>query len=279
VIAPSSPFDRTLVLRGIGWLGQRYRVEFERSLFDTSGYLAGSDERRLQELDAALRSDAAAVIAARGGYGLTRIAHRADWGALGSRPKWLVGFSDATVLHVEAAKLGLASLHASMVLALGRADAQAREAWLQALEDPTRLRTLSGLEPLIGGRASGPLAGGNLTLLSTCSAARRLALPAGCVLVLEETGESSFRIDRMLTALIQAGELDRVSAVAIGDLTDCSHGKYGVPPLEVMAERLAALHVPVVAGLPVGHGRRNHPIPMGIGATVDTTTRTLSFGY
>jgi muramoyltetrapeptide carboxypeptidase len=278
VIAPSSPFDRTLVLRGMGWLGQRYRVEFEPGLFNAMGFLAGSDERRLSELDAALRSDAAAIVAARGGYGLTRIASRADWAALAARPKWMVGFSDATVLHVEAARVGLASLHASMLAGLGRGDAHARQRWLEALERPTCRRVFRGLEMLAPGQASGPLAGGNLTLLFVCSAARRLMLPAGCILVLEETGESSYRIDRMLTALTEAGELDRVAGVAVGELTDCSRGRYGVAPLQVMTERLAALGVPVAAGLPIGHGSQNYPIPLGIPATLDTTEGILSFG-
>jgi muramoyltetrapeptide carboxypeptidase len=278
VIAPSSPFDRTLVLRGMGWLGQRYRVDFEPGLFEATGFLAGSDERRLRELDSALRSDAAAIVAARGGYGLTRIAFRADWGALAARPKWLVGFSDATVLHVEAARLGLASMHASMVAGLGRGDAYARQQWLDALERPTCPRVFEGLETLSPGQATGPLAGGNLSLLFACSATRRLALPAGCILVLEETGESSYRIDRMLTALTQAGELHGVRGVAVGDFTDCSGGRYGVSPLEVLADCLAPLRVPVVAGLPIGHGCRNHPIPLGITATLDASRGILSVG-
>ncbi|HEX3773314.1 MAG TPA: LD-carboxypeptidase, partial [Polyangiaceae bacterium] len=83
VIAPSSPFDRTLVLRGIGWLGERYRVEFDWSIFERTGFLAGSDARRLEELDRALQDpDVGAIVAARGGYGLTRIAHLADYSAL-----------------------------------------------------------------------------------------------------------------------------------------------------------------------------------------------------
>src|ERR1041384_6961368 len=97
VIAPSSPFDRALVFRGMGWLSERYRLSFDRDLFERKGYLAGSDERRLDELDRRLRDpDLSAVLVARGGYGLGRIAHRADWGALRAAPKWLVGFSDAT---------------------------------------------------------------------------------------------------------------------------------------------------------------------------------------
>src|SRR5450432_1841250 len=109
VIAPSSPFDRTLVLRGMGWLGERYRVEFDWSMFERSGFLAGSDARRLDELDRALADlNLAAIVAARGGYGLTRIAHLANYGALLRYPKWIVGCSDITALHVEARSVGVA---------------------------------------------------------------------------------------------------------------------------------------------------------------------------
>src|SRR3954468_81949 len=90
VIAPSGPFDRTLVLRGLGWLGERYRVEFDWSIFERTGFLAGGDERRLDELNLALADpNLGAIIAARGGYGLTRIAHLADYGALLRYPKWI----------------------------------------------------------------------------------------------------------------------------------------------------------------------------------------------
>ena len=108
MIAPSGPFDRALVLRGMAWLGRRYRVEFERSIFERSGFLAGSDARRLGELNQALAEPGlSAIIAARGGYGLTRIAHLADYGGLLRHPKWIIGFSDVTALHVESSALGL----------------------------------------------------------------------------------------------------------------------------------------------------------------------------
>ncbi len=101
VIAPPSPFDRAHVFRGLGWLSEHYRVDFDRSLFERDGYLAGSDERRLAELDRWLRDPSiGAIVAVRGGYGLTRIADRADFSALRRAPKWLVGFSDVTALHV-----------------------------------------------------------------------------------------------------------------------------------------------------------------------------------
>src|SRR5262245_48669158 len=185
VIAPSSPFDRTLVLRGMGWLSERYRVSFDRDLFAKQGYLAGSDERRLAELDARLRDPTlGAVLVARGGYGLGRIAHKADWAALRANPKWLVGFSDATVLHVEALAAGVASLHAHTTAGLGRGSERLRERLQSALEEPERARTLRGLETWVSGSAEGPLVGGNLTVLFSCLASGRLRFPPGALLVI-----------------------------------------------------------------------------------------------
>lgn len=278
VIAPSSPFDRALVLRGMAWLRERYQVSFDRDLFERQGYLAGSDERRLGELDARLRDpELGAVIVARGGYGLGRIAHRADWAALRRHPKWLVGFSDATVLHTEALGVGVASLHAHNTAGLGRADAQRRDAIRDVLEHPAKPRTFRALEPWVAGTAEGPLVGGNLTVLFTCHAAGRLRLPPGALLVLEDVTEQAYRVDRMLTAMYVAGALDRIAGVVLGDFTDCPPSR-GVTVREVLAERLAHLGVPVAAGLPFGHDERNEPVVLGVRARLDAARGTLETG-
>lgn len=272
VVAPSGPFDRTLVLRGLGWLAERYRVSHGSGLFAREGFLAGTDERRLAELNLALRDpEIRAVIAARGGYGLTRIAHALDMGALRRFPKWVVGFSDVTALHVEAAAAGVASLHADNVAGLGRGDAVSRAQFTTALETPEVPRRFENLETWSSGVASGPWFGGNLTLLHACAAAQRLKMPTGCVLLLEDVSEAPYRVDRMLSALVSGCALDNVAAVVVGEFLDCPPGRYRVPIEKVLRERLCALGVPVVARFPCGHGRHNVPVPLGLRATVDAT--------
>ena len=184
MVAPSSPFDRTLVRAGMGWLGSRYRVRFDAGLFARAGFLAGDDARRLAELNAALADDETeAIVAARGGYGLGRIAPNLELGPLVDRPKWIVGFSDLTALHVEAARVGVMSLHAHNAAGLGRGDAVAREAWLNALERPSPT-TFEGLTVFHPGEAEGRLSGGNLTVLFAAHAADRLRLATGAILLL-----------------------------------------------------------------------------------------------
>ncbi|WP_437987594.1 S66 peptidase family protein [Sorangium sp. So ce117] len=292
VIAPSSPFEHVLARVGIGWLAQRYRVLFDagegppppfdgdgdgrrgappslsapshHGLFARAGYLAGSDARRSDELARALSHPGVrAIFAARGGYGANRFVHRLDWSALAAHPRWIVGFSDVTALHVEAARAGVASLHGVHVTALGRGDARARAALIRALEDPLGERRFDGLTTLRAGVAEGPLFGGNLALLHACAAAGRLRVPEGCILLLEDVTERPYRIDRMLATLDVGGHLAPAAAVVLGDFDQCAPGPDGITVDEVLRDRLLPLGIPVVAGLPIGHGHRNEPAILG----------------
>jgi muramoyltetrapeptide carboxypeptidase len=278
VIAPASPFDRTLALCGIAFLGERYRVQFDWSMFERDGFLAGSDERRRSELGRALAApEVSAVICARGGYGITRIASDLDFTALRAQPKWLVGFSDVTALHLEAQAVGVASLHAHHAAGLGRGDCYARQRWLAALEQPDEPRALRG-RALAPGCVRGPLVGGNLTVLFTCAVTGRLRIPDGAILALEDVTEASYRIDRMLSALRVGGHLRGVRGVAVGGFTDCPPGPHGVPVEHVVARELGLLGVPVVTGLPFGHDLPNEPLLLGAEAELDADSGCLRLG-
>lgn len=269
VVAPSGPFEHAPAWRALGWLSERYRVRFSRGLFASDGYLAGPDPRRRDELAAALIDpEVRAVIAARGGYGASRVAHGLDWSAFANSPRWILGFSDITVLHAEATRVGVASIHGPNLTTYGRSDAKSRAAILHALEHPADARTFRGLSVVHKGAATGPLVGGNLTLLHACAAAGRLAIPEGAVLLLEDVSERPYRIDRMLASLSAGGYLARVSAVVLGDFTQCEPGPEGTTFESVLRFHLGALGIPVVAGVPVGHGPLNEPVVLGAEARV-----------
>jgi len=270
VVAPASPFEHVLCWVGLGWLAQRYRVRFSRGLFTRKGYLAGDDERRRDELLQALTEPGVrAVIAARGGYGASRFVHALDWSALCREPRWIVGFSDITALHVEASRVGVASLHAPHVTSLGRGDARARADFIRALEHPHEARSYASLGVLSPGRAEGVLFGGNLTLLHATAAAGRLCLPPRTILLIEDVTERPYRIDRMLTTLTVGGHFERVVGVVVGDFTQCGPGPDGITIEQVLRHHLPRLGVPVVTGLPVGHGVRNDPVVLGARARID----------
>jgi muramoyltetrapeptide carboxypeptidase len=174
-----------------------------------------------------------------------------------------VGFSDFTVLHAEAWRRKLATVHGAMVCSLGNADDAARRQWIETLEQPRKERSFRSLVSWRRGTATGPLVGGNLAMLHAAAAASRLLIPKGAVVLLEDIGERPYRVDRMLTNLTAGGHLARASAVLVGDFTDCAPGADGTTVEDVLRERLLALDVPVLAGMPVGHGRRNDPIVFG----------------
>ena len=273
VIAPSSPFDRTAFETGLAFLRERYEVRHRDDILDRDGYLAGSDARRLAELREALADpDAAAIVAARGGFGATRLLDHVGPEVVGRAP--LVGFSDITALHALWQRAGRPSLHASMVAALGRkGPAPARARWIAALEGTQSAFTdLASWHP---GRAEGVLVGGNLAVLGALVGTPHAPPLDGSLLLLEDVGERPYRLDRTLTTLRQAGWLTRVAGVVVGDLTDCRAGIDGVEALQVLEQHLAGLGVPVVAGLPVGHGSDNAPIWLGARYRLDATAGSL----
>lgn len=270
VVAPSSPFDREELFRGLAWLCTRYRVRMASSILTRRGYLAGDDARRAAELAAALSSpDVEAIVCARGGYGATRILDAVPWEALDRSPKWIVGFSDVTALHAMAGARGLASIHGPNVTGLGRTiSAGERLSLLDALERPEARQAWSGLEVVVAGRAEGPVVGGNLALVEAMAAAGRLRVPQGAILALEDVTERPYRIDRMLTSLRLGGYLARAGGVVLGGFTQCEPGPDGVTAREVLTS-LRDLRVPVVMGAPFGHGAPNHAFVLGRRAVLD----------
>lgn len=277
VIAPAGPFDRALFYRGLSWLSERFRVIYDRGVFQRSGLFAGDDSRRLNELNAALRCpQTAAIIAARGGAGCSRIAPAADFAALRQYPKWLVGFSDVTALHVEAQAVGVASLHAHNLTGLGRSHMATRTEWLQALSAPHEAPPQTPLEMLTPGSAQGPVVGGNLALVHNAVAAGRWHSVPGAILFFEEVAEACYRIDRMLVALEQAGVFRTAAAVLVGDITECDVGQAGVSARDVFASLGARTSLPVAWGFPAGHGVRNVPLILGQRLNLDLGLLTLA---
>lgn len=274
LIACSGPFDHTLLWRGAGWLAQRYRVRVSRALFRRDGFLAGSDAERRAELEAALRDpDARAIVAARGGYGAGRIAADVDWALLDADPKWIIGFSDVTALHIEAQRRKIVSLHAANAAGLGRGDASVRADWIARVEAPERRYELLATAILRPGSAVGPLFGGNLSLLASYGLATAARPPPGSIVFFEDVDEAPYSVDRMLTSLRTAGFFDEAAGIVVGEMTGCQPGRHGVAVEDVLRDRLAGLGVPVIIGIRVGHGRHNAPLLLGRPARVDASTQ------
>ena len=272
-VSPASTPDRGAVLRAAAELKSwGLRVEFGEHAFERSGFLAGTDEQRLSDLNAALRDpDIRAIIATRGGKGSYRIADRLDFAAARNDPKFLVGYSDITALHLSLFHhCGLAGIHGAVDPGHGalKTALMTDECILvrSRADEATAALTTRG-------SATGVLIGGNLDLVAT-SAGWNLPTLSGAILLLEAIDMPIGQVDRQLTMLRKAGHLTGVAAVAIGRFTGFDPNA-SVPIIDLLREHLDRLAVPVLGGLPLGHGDRPASVLVGSMAALDTRSREL----
>lgn len=252
---------------------------------DERGHLAGLDDDRLADLEAAFADpDLRAVFVGRGGYGSTRLLDRLDWDVLASDPKPLVGFSDVTALSLAAwQRIGLVSVHGPFVGGLPALGGPGVRQLRHLLTDPDPVGPLGGIDggkgihTVTGGTTEGALLGGNLaTLCSLVGTADHPDL-VGAVVFLEDVNEAPYRVDRMLTQLLRAGVLDDVHGVAVGRFVRCDppRDRPSLTTDEVLDERLGDLGVPVLRGLPIGHFGRQLAVPVGVRVRLDADRGTL----
>lgn len=249
------------------------------------GYLAGTDEERIADLNTAFHDPAIdAIWCLRGGFGITRILDRVDFQAAAERPRVVIGYSDITALLLALYRTtGIVTFHAPMARApltgfsrnhfervLGRNGSAGRLGRLPSPSDVLVPRS-PRIIPLRKGTAEGPLVGGNLSLVAALIGTRYFPDLDGAILFLEDVGEDLYRIDRMLAQLRMVGALDRLAGVILGQFTDMkrgtSDGALGFD--EVVSTYLDPLGIPVACGLPFGHVDDQWTMPIGVRARLD----------
>ncbi|MFE1960495.1 LD-carboxypeptidase [Streptomyces sp. NPDC059479] len=284
VVAPSGPVAPERLEAGLdilrGWDLDPVVAPHVLDVHPQLGYLAGTDEDRARDLQEAwCDPSVSAVLCARGGYGVQRMADLLDWTAMrAAGPKVFVGYSDITALHEAfARRMGLATLHGPMVATVGfLKEATTQESLRATLFEPESVRTLGRdtARPLVPGRARGVTLGGCVSLL-----AADLGTPygrpsaAGGLLLIEDVGEEPYRLDRVLTQLVRSGWLDGVAGVALGSWAEC--GPYDAVRT-LFLDRLGGLGVPVVEELGFGHGESTLTMPLGVPAVLDAESGTLT---
>lgn len=280
VLAASGPSQIENILQGalaIERLG--YRVTLADNIAHRHrGYLAGSDDERVEEVNRFLRSpEYDAFFFARGGYGSMRILDRIDWTAIAANPRPVVGFSDITAIHqAMATKAGVAGLHGPMLnLDFRNGLSPEHEQWFWSV--------LSGKAPLehqftrdqvlVDGDAEGILFGGCLALTAALVGTPYDFWLDGGIWFWEDVDEPVYRIDRMLTHLRLSGRMPRISGVVIGALKDC-----GEEPemLSLLHDTFGSLNVPVVRNLPFGHHGNNLLMPIGTKVRLNTIDMRLT---
>ncbi|KPY40918.1 Muramoyltetrapeptide carboxypeptidase [Pseudomonas savastanoi pv. retacarpa] len=282
LVSPAGPVDPGKIDAAVevlkGW-GLRPRV-YPHALGKYSFY-SGTDEERLADLNAALADpEIRAVICNRGGYGVQRIVQQVDMDAVRRDPKLVTGFSDITALH------GALWNHARLATIHGPVASQLERGGLFVTG---MHHVLMSTEPVLlkadhasptakvrtGGSAQGLLLGGNLCILDTSVGTPFMPDMTGAILLIEEVNEPAYRVDRMLTHLGNCGILARLAGVAVGEFTPAANTGGTISPADVLLERLGSLGIPVLGGLPVGHGDLNQAVPLGTQAILDADAGTL----
>jgi muramoyltetrapeptide carboxypeptidase len=292
IVSPGSPPEtRAEVQRGIAWWESKgYRVRLMPGALDQDGWHAGSPEVRARDLRAAFADpEIDAIQTMRGGYGSAQVIPLLDFDAIAQTPKAFVGLSDITALHAALlARAGLTTFYGPSLTVFGGPSPSpfTVDRFLEVLggettgpvpEDRDRLTVIS----IAGGKAAGRLVGGCLVdFIYTIGTPWEPELD-GAILFFEEVGTAPIRIDRALLYLTQVGKLKGVRGIVVGELAGCEWHEHTSAPrsktLEnVLEDRLGGLGIPVLYGLPLGHGESLATLPLGVEATIDADALTLT---
>jgi muramoyltetrapeptide carboxypeptidase len=260
------------------------RVELGENIFAQEHQFAGNDTQRADDLQNALNDrDCAAILCARGGYGTVRIIDKIDWDAFKQNPKWIIGYSDVSVLHNTLQNMGFASLHASMALDFTKNSPESltliREALFgQYYQVKAPAHAFNRL-----GAVEGEIVGGNLSMLYSCLGSQSAIKPAGQILFFEDLDEYLYHIDRMMQNLGRNNYLNGIKALLIGTLNDMNDNKipFGESAEEIVSRHANKFDFPIAFGLPFGHSSHNLPLIFGQKVTleVNSTASILNFNH
>jgi muramoyltetrapeptide carboxypeptidase len=255
-------------------------VVLGKNLFESSNQYAGTDTQRTEDLQWALNDEnIKAVIIARGGYGSVKTIEHIDFTEFKKHPKWLVGYSDVTVLHNAIHKIGVATLHATMPLNFTKNE-EATKSMVDALFGNLKQIETEENYSNISGNATGQLVGGNLSLIYSLSGTPFDIDTTNKILFIEDLDEYLYHIDRMMMQLKLSGKLIGLKGLIVGGMTDMKDNAipFGKFPEEIILDAVKEYNYPVCFDFPAGHIDRN--LAMYFGREVELTVTdnaTLKF--
>ncbi len=285
VVSPSYVVDRAAVMNAVKIIESwGLQVTMGASCLAAEGPFAGTDSQRIIDLQLALDdSTVKAVMCTRGGYGMSRIIDKIDFTAFVASPKWIVGYSDITVLNMWVGTLfGVASIHGEMLL---------------NYNNPARTaRTITTVRDLLFGKApeykwdgvtvntntaKGILTGGNLAMLYSLAGTIARPETEGKILFIEDIGEYYYAVDRMLQSLRLAGMLNNLAGLLVGDFGDMQDQKipFGKSVEEIVSEVAGSFGYPIFFGFPSGHSDDNPAIYLGREAAITADSSSLNLEY
>lgn len=275
LVAPARKILREEISSALEWIGTKgFVAVYDDRLFAEYHQLAGDDDFRAAVMQDYLdRDDIDAIFCARGGYGTIRIIDKLDFTKFAGHPKWIVGYSDITVLHAKMQQLGYQSIHGTMPINFEKNTKEALDSLYEALTKPGYQVNLKDFStPLRRARNDAPVAldstpivGGNLSVLYSMLGSELFPDTDGKVLFIEDLDEYLYHIDRMMTGLKRAGKLRHLKALLVGAFTDMHDNAipFGMTAKEIIFEKVKEYGYPVVWDYPAGHIEDNRAIVLG----------------
>jgi muramoyltetrapeptide carboxypeptidase len=256
-------------------------VIFGGNLFKSEHQFSGSDKERAEDLQQMLDDNSVkAVISARGGYGTVRIIDKIDFTGFRKKPKWIIGYSDITVLHSHIHNFGIETLHATMPINFTK-NAEATESLRKALfgEEPSYEVGSHSLNRT--GDARGELIGGNLSLLYALSGSVSDIDTSGKILFIEDLDEYLYHVDRMMINLKRSGKLDKLSGLIVGGMSEMKDNlvPFGKTAEEIIIDAVKEYDYPVCFNFPAGHIDRNMAMILGRGIELKVQDNNCKVSY
>lgn len=265
LVAPARKISRDEIAAAVKWIEEKgFVAVYDDRLFAEYHQLAGDDDFRASVLQDYLdRDDIDAILCARGGYGTIRIVDKLDFTKFARHPKWIVGYSDVTVLHAKMQQLGYQSIHGTMAINFEKNTKEALESLYEALVGGHQM--VSGfLAPEALGM-TGQVVGGNLSVLYSMLGSDLFPETDGKILFIEDLDEYLYHIDRMMMGLKRAGKLANLKALLVGAFTDMHDNTipFGMDAKEIINEKVKEYGYPVIWDYPAGHIDDNRAIILG----------------
>lgn len=282
IAAPARMVTPDEMAYGIQWLKDMGFVPvYDERLYNQHFIFSGDDETRAAVFQEYLDNEELdAIWIARGGYGSIRIIDQLDFTKFLQHPKWIVGFSDATVLHGKLSRLGVPSLHAAMPFYFANKTPEAKQSLYDALTSKPLHYEIAPHPQNRLGEMEGEIVGGNLSVLYGMMGSDSFPEVDGKILFIEEVDEYIYHIDRMMHCLKRAGKLDHLKGLIVGGLTqihDNTH-PFGQTTEEVIAEAVRDYDYPVCFGFPAGHFDDNRALVLGRKTKVCIDTKVFFVG-
>ena len=267
IVSPSGIVEKEPIMQSLNiFKAWGLNVLIGKNVFNRDGIFAGSDIERADDINKMIENtDVKAIFCSRGGYGAARVVNSINFDKLKENPKWIIGFSDVTVIHSALRKIGICSVHGVMPNSFSKTHEDSLSSLHKILfGQPLTYETVSHHCNILGS-ATGTLIGGNLSILYSLRGTPIDIDPSDSILFIEDVGEKLYHLDRMMVNLNLSGILNKTKGLIVGGFSEMTDGNtpFGKTAEEIIRSHVMHLEIPVMFNLHSGHITKNLALPMG----------------